>query len=89
MGRAVIDQTFAGLLSPLRSFSVGRPDLPDSGRPGPALLAAVAAMTRDGVFDFQADSDPGRGYAPLPSGPSVGMRASRAFDFEDDAAFDR
>lgn len=47
--RAVIDETFAGLVSPSMTFEMGRPDIVD-GRPGAALVEEVQKFDAEGGF---------------------------------------
>lgn len=47
--RAVIDESFAGLVSPVQTFEMGRPDI-EEGRPGAALVEEVRAFEAEGGF---------------------------------------
>jgi hypothetical protein len=47
--RAVIDESFAGLVSPVQTFEMGRPDIED-GRPGAVLVEEVRAFEAEGGF---------------------------------------
>jgi hypothetical protein len=52
--RAVIDETFAGLVAPVQTFEMGRPDIED-GRPGSALVEEVRTFEAEGGFKKIAD----------------------------------
>ncbi|NTF17494.1 hypothetical protein G6L37_03710 [Agrobacterium rubi] len=47
--RAVIDETFAGLVSPKQTFEMGRPELTEN-RPGTALVEEVRDFDAKGGF---------------------------------------
>lgn len=47
--RAVIDESFAGLVSPVQTFEMGRPDI-EEGRPGAVLVEEVRAFEVEGGF---------------------------------------
>lgn len=47
--RAVIDESFAGLGSPVQTFEMGRPDI-EEGRPGAVLVEEVRAFEAEGGF---------------------------------------
>ena len=52
--REVIDETFAGLVTPRETFEMGRPDMVE-GRPGAALVDVVRKFADDGGFQRIAD----------------------------------
>jgi hypothetical protein len=47
--RAVIDETFAGLVNPVQTFEMGRPDI-EENRPGTVLVEEVRAFEAKGGF---------------------------------------
>jgi hypothetical protein len=58
--RAVIDESFAGLVSPVQTFEMGRPDIED-GRPGAVLVEEVRAFEAEGGFrKIAEDREAGR-----------------------------
>ena len=85
----VIDASFAGLSFPRRTFAAGRSDMAASERPGAVLMSLISKMTRDGKFDYEAVSDPGRSEwveFDVPRASSVDRKPNRFLD--DEAALD-
>lgn len=58
--REVIDETFAGLVTPRETFEMGRPDMVE-GRPGAALIDVVQKFEAEGGFQqIAADREKAR-----------------------------
>jgi hypothetical protein len=58
--RAVIDETFAGLVAPVQAFEMGRTDI-EEGRPGAVLVEEVRAFEAEGGFrKIAEDREAGR-----------------------------